>query len=136
MKKLTIVRGLPFSERSGKAKKLAEKRKTVRVSYTSILKTLGGASFDEERRRMAYNAAYAAMRDAFRRGYSVVYDEYNLETSGLAPFITLANEMGASVEFISVNTPLEDCLAEARRCGGSEECVKYYHGLYHTLLEQ
>ena len=46
MKKLTIVRGLPFSERSGKAKKLAEKRKTVRVSYTSILKTLGGDSFD------------------------------------------------------------------------------------------
>ena len=35
--KLIIVRGLPYSDRTIEAKRLAKKKKTVRISFTDIM---------------------------------------------------------------------------------------------------
>lgn len=74
---------------------------------------IGGGVDDETCMRMAYNAAWQAARTAFARGYSVVLDEVNLGEAGIQPFIVLANEKGASVEYVTVRTPVEDCVRRA-----------------------
>ena len=134
--KLIIVRGLPYSDRTIEAKRLAKKKKTVRISLTDIMRVIGGSVDEETCMRMAYNAAWQAMRTAFVRGYSVVLDEVNLGEAGVQPFIVLANEKGASVEYVTVRTPVEECVRRARECDGDVEVVRYYHGLYRALLEE
>lgn len=110
MSTLIMMKGLPKSGKTTWAKKWANKsHKRVYVSWSAILDMMGG-KFKKQRQVIAFDAAMRVMKNAIRQGLDVVVDECNLYGAEWGMFVTSAQLMGAKVEWMTIDTPLEVCL--------------------------
>lgn len=110
MSKMIIMRGLPASGKSTKAEQLAKEHGAVRINK-DLLRTMlhfdrfTGKNEDKTRRAARLLAAY------FLDETNVIIDDTNLNPKTVQSFVDLAKEKNAKIEYVDMDTSVEDCIA-------------------------
>ena len=111
------MKGLPKSGKTTWAKAwAAAQHNRLRVSWTEILMMMG-KEFRKERQTIAYDAAVRIMKNAIRNGQDVVVDECNLYGSEWGLFVGFAQQAGATVEWHTMKTSVEECCRRNAEAG-------------------
>lgn len=109
MSKLIILQGLPASGKTTKAKELSQPGKNVRVNRDLLRDMLNfGFSLKEEDRVKAVEKLL--IKDFLSKGFDVIVDDTNLKDGTIKWLIKIATECCADIEFIKIDTPLEECI--------------------------
>lgn len=112
MAKLIIMRGLPASGKSTRAKEImANSGNTVRINKDLLRKMLHFDKWSGKNEKYT-KAAARELASYFlsKEDRTVIIDDTNLNPSVLEGWKSLAIEMGASSEVIDIDTPYEECL--------------------------
>ena len=109
MSTLIILQGLPASGKSTKARELSQPGKNVRINRDLLREMLHfGFSLKEED---TVKKAEAIMIKYFlNKGYDVIVDDTNLKDKTLKWLYKMAAECDSDVEFVKIDTPLEECI--------------------------
>lgn len=110
MPKLIMMQGLPCSGKTEWATAWAcAKHNRLRISWTDMLKLIGGGKFQRERRPLAFDATLRLMSNALRGGMDVVLDECNLNAVEYGLFVAKAQQLRANVEWHRMSATPEEC---------------------------
>lgn len=111
MSKLYIMRGLPASGKSTKAKEILEHGGTVRVNKDLLRTMLHFDKFTGKNEDLTSQAEREIAAEAFRRELNVVVDDTNLNPRVLDSWKAFANIWDASVDIIDMHTGVGECIA-------------------------
>ena len=107
--KIIILQGLPFSGKTTFAMKwVAESHDRIRVCPEDILKTMGDG-FRKQRLPLAYDAALRLTCMAVKSGMDVILDDCNLNGARYGIIAAKAQQLGASIEYMVIDTPPHIC---------------------------
>ncbi len=119
MSKIIIMRGLPASGKSTKAKEFLEQGNTVRINK-DLLRTM--LHFDKKsgpNEGLTRNASRLLAREFLSSGTNVVIDDTNLNPSTLQSWVDLGKELNAKIQHVNIETSVEECLKRNRARGGN-----------------
>lgn len=102
--------GLPRSGKSTVAKEL-EQQGYVRVCPDDIRRTIHGQQFYAPAEPMVWATAETMARALFIGGRNVVIDATNITADHRRRWVMIARDVGAVVDIIMIETPLDVCLA-------------------------
>lgn len=112
MTTLTVVRGLPGSGKTTRARELvADDPRCARVNRDDLRMMMFGAKVnltgDQER---AVTTAQHAMARALLPSWNVVTDDMNLRPRYVRDWLTIAAARGADVVIVEMSTTLDECI--------------------------
>lgn len=112
MTTLTILRGLPGSGKTTRARELvADDPRCARVNRDDLRMMMFGAKVnltpDQER---AVTLAEHAMARALLPNWNVVTDDMNLRPRYVRDWLSIAAQRGADVVMVEMPTPLDECI--------------------------
>ena len=112
MTTLTILRGLPGSGKTTRARELvADDPRCARVNRDDLRMMMFGAKVnltpDQER---AVTLAEHAMARALLSSWNVVADDMNLRPRYVRDWLTIAAQRGADVVVVEMPTTLDECI--------------------------
>lgn len=111
MPKLIILRGLPASGKSTRAKEIMESAgNVVRINKDLLRKMLHFDKWSGKNERYTKKASKELAAMFLKEDRTVIIDDTNLTKSALEGWKSLAIEMEASHEVIDIDTPYEECL--------------------------
>lgn len=111
MSKLIILKGLPSSGKSTKAKELVAQGNTVRINKDLIREMIHwGKKWNGKDESLTKYVSRNLAVDLLNEGLRVVIDDTNLNLKTLASWRELANEMNVNYEIIKIDTPYETCI--------------------------
>lgn len=111
MPKLIIMKGLPASGKSAKAKEILEASGNAIRLNRDLLRTM--LHFDKwtgKNESLTRNAERSLAKEFLFNDYVVIIDDTNLNPSVQQSWKDLGNEMKAKVETIELDTPLSECV--------------------------
>ena len=125
MAKMIIMRGLPASGKSTLAQEIVAKEgNTVRINKDLLRMMLHFDKFTGKNEGQTRDAARALARTFLTQpngGANVIIDDTNLNPGTMQSWKDLAKEVGAKIQHVEVDTPMEVCLerdrARERRVG-------------------
>lgn len=112
MTTLTVIRGLPGSGKTTRARELvADDPRCARVNRDDLRMMMFGAKVDltgdQER---AVTTAQHAMARALLPSWNVVTDDMNLRPRYVRDWLTIAAQRGADVVIVEMSTSVEECV--------------------------
>lgn len=111
MPKLIIMRGLPASGKSTRAKEIMESAgNVVRINKDLLRKMLHFDKWSGKNERYTKAASRELAKLFLKEDHVVIIDDTNLNPSVLEGWKSLAIEMEATYEVIDIDTPYEECL--------------------------
>lgn len=111
MAKLTMLKGLPASGKSTRARELVATGNYIRVNRDELRAMLHDNKWSGKNEGMTVNAEKAIARIALSRGVSVVVDDCNLNPSNQELWESIAEQIpGATFGVESIDTEVGDCL--------------------------
>lgn len=109
MSTLIILQGLPASGKSTKARELCQPGKNVRINRDLLREMLHfGFSLKEE--DTVKKAEAMIIKYFLNKGRDVIVDDTNLKDNTVKWLYKMAAECDSDVEFIKIDTPLEECI--------------------------
>lgn len=109
--KLIILVGLPASGKSTKAAEILKASgNAVRINKDLLRTMLHCDKWTGNNEKATKQAARALAQHFLQAGRTVVIDETNLRPGTLQGWKDLAVSLGAHIEVVNVDTPLEECL--------------------------
>lgn len=120
MPKLLMLKGLPASGKSTRAKEIVTTGNYVRVNRDLIRTMLHFDKWSGRNEEATVNAEKAIALDALIRGLSVVVDDCNLNHGNKDMWKELAKSANATFDVEKVDTSMEECL---ERDKGREKAV-------------
>jgi predicted kinase len=115
---VVIMRGLPGSGKTTRARELAPEYDAVIVSADDFFVTDGVYNFDPSELPEAHAQCQARALKALRAGRSVVVDNTNTQRWEMEPYLTLAALFGAEVWIESVGNLTDIALYTKRNSHG------------------
>jgi predicted kinase len=111
MAKMIIMKGLPASGKSTKAKELVAQGNTVRINKDLIRTMLHFDKFTGHNESMTRDAARTLAHFFLGDGKNVIIDDTNLNPSTVQSWVDLAKELNAKIQYADLtDVPLEDCV--------------------------
>ena len=111
MNKLFIMQGIPGSGKSTIARKLQEESPTTRVIVSrDAIRHARGVYWVPEQEKYISQVEYSEIVFALEFGYDVIIDATNLNEKTLQKWKAIAAKYEADIEYVKVDTPLEECL--------------------------
>lgn len=120
MPSITILRGLPGSGKSSYAEQLlASNANLVRVNKDDLRSMIHrGQKWSGKRESTIVELQMCMVSYALSVGKDVVIDDTNFNPSHINRYTELANKMSYDISVISINTPVNECIArDAKREG-------------------
>ena len=116
MSKLIILRGLPASGKSTKAKELVEEGgKTIRLNRDLLRKMLHFDKWTPKNEGVTIEAEEELAIAMLHLGYRVIIDDTNLSEKTVSRWKGIAENVGANVEVIKIETPVDECLTRDQK---------------------
>lgn len=109
MSKLIMMRGLPASGKSTKAKEIVEQGGWVRLNRDLLRTMLHFEKFTGRNEGLTVDAEKALARSFLKDGVSVVVDDCNLGDNHRDIWSNVAKEADAKFEVVSMDTPVSTC---------------------------
>jgi predicted kinase len=112
MAKLLMMRGLPASGKSTRAKEIMrEAGNMVRVNRDELRPMLhGGAKWSGKKEKITRHVQRAMVVDLLDNDYSVIVDDTNLRAADEERWRHVSGECNASFEVVDMDTPYEVCV--------------------------
>lgn len=110
MTKVIIMRGLPASGKSTKAKELIEQDNTVRINKDLLRTMLHCDKFSGRNEGLTQAAANALAVHFLSTGTNVVIDDTNLNPKTVTRWRELAKGLAAKIEYVEMDTPIAECI--------------------------
>lgn len=114
------MQGLPASGKSTRAKMIVAQGGFVRINKDLLRTMLHYDKFSGINEGLTHDAAQAIARRMLTGKHSVVIDDTNLNPRTVDSWKGLAKEVGATIEYERMATPVEECL---KRDKGREKAV-------------
>jgi predicted kinase len=108
--KLIILQGLISSGKSTKAAELVAQGNTVRINKDSLRTILHCDIFTPRLEGLTRDASRILAKTFLEKGLRVVIDDTNLNPKTFQSWKELGTEMGANIEIIKIDTPLDECI--------------------------
>ena len=110
------MRGLPASGKSTRAKEImAQSGNMVRINKDLLRKMLHFNRWTGVNERITRGVARAIVKElASNKAGGVIIDDTNLSQGTYQSWLDLAKELGASVQTITMDTPIDECLRRDR----------------------
>lgn len=111
MSKLIIMKGLPASGKSIKAKELMKTMgNTVRINKDLLRTMLHFDVFNGRNEGITKDAAIVLAETFLKLGQNVIIDDTNLNPNTMYSWQNMGHILGAKVEVVKMDTPIEECL--------------------------
>lgn len=110
MAKLLILRGLPASGKSTRAKEVVAMGNWVRVNRDLLRTMLHFDKFTGINEGLTVDAEKAIVRKLLTAGQNVVVDDVNLNPKNHQMWGALSAEIGATYAIETIKTPMEECI--------------------------
>ena len=110
MSKMIIMRGLPASGKSTKAKELVEQGNTVRINKDLLRTMLHFDKFTGINEGHTKDCSRKIADWFLSNGINVVIDDTNLNPSVVQSWKDLARVHDAKIEYQDMDTPIEECI--------------------------
>ena len=107
---MTIIRGLPASGKSTKAKELLEVGNTVRINKDLLRKMLHCDKFNHRNEEFTRVAAMNLATTFLNMGVNVIIDDTNLNPKTVQTWKELAKLHDAKIEYHDMDTSIKDCI--------------------------
>jgi predicted kinase len=116
MSKIIIMRGLPASGKSTKAKELVQKYgNTVRINKDLLRTMLHFDKFNFNNEDITCNVARTVAKTLLESGVGVIIDDTNLNPSTFQSWKDLGKDLGCKIEHHNMETNFEDCVRRDSR---------------------
>jgi predicted kinase len=116
MAKLIIMRGLPASGKTTRAKEIMDKDgNVVRVNKDSLRKMLHFDKWSGSKESITRSVSRKIAMQCLLDGQNVIIDDTNLNEKTFQSWKDLAREMSAKVEVIEMNTTIEECIERDKK---------------------
>lgn len=128
MAKLLIMRGLPGSGKSTKAKEFVDSGNYIRVNRDLLREMLHNNKWSGKNEGITVDAEKAMVQVALKSGKNVVVDDTNLNPAVMQMWRDVAKEYGMQFEIANIKTPLEECIrrdAERSHTIGRDKIVGF-----------
>jgi len=143
MATLYIMRGLPGSGKTTKAKELIAqrdpRRPIKRVNRDELRVMLDGGKHSEERERFVKQIEWEVIHKALLTGVDIIVDDTNLSPNTMAWLEEMADNIGSQVALIDLtNVPPEECIKrDLKRPNsvGSKVIWRMYHQFIRKPIE-
>lgn len=110
--KLTIMRGLPASGKTTRAREILADGNTVRVNKDTLRTMLHFDKWSNRNEAMTRAASIAIVREMAAKGHNVVVDDTNLNPTTFSSWQGIGQELGARVVVEDLSkVPVEECWA-------------------------
>ena len=136
------MQGLPLTGKTAWAKNWTTKgKKRIRLSrYELSQMMLKSSSYNPplpvDVRIIVYASALMAFEEAVNRGWSVVLDDLNLQTTEYMPFVNYAQTHGVKVEFQKLYMNRNECARLVEGRGGvSNRLMQIYMERYPDFVK-
>lgn len=117
MAKVIILRGLPGSGKSTRAKELmATMKKTIRVNKDDMRQMMHFGGFNQANERMVVDMEYRIVEQALTNGYNVIVDDTNFNGKHEKMYRKIAEPIH-EVEVVFMNTPVQTCIERDKARG-------------------
>jgi predicted kinase len=139
VKQLILTRGLPRSGKDTFATAWVDEDKDnrVRVNRDEIRFNLYNAYvIGPKREDVVTHVQRAMVEAAFREGQSVVISDTNLRASTVKDWMKVADKFHAEVEFVDIDTPLDECIRRDKAIGEAggrkvgEDVIRSFYARY------
>lgn len=115
MAKLTIMHGLPASGKSTRAKEIIHDRGgTIRINKDLLRTMLHFGVYNRVNEQATQEAASVLAEYFLKNGKNVIIDDTNLNPKTVERWKGLGRAIGASLEHVTMETPLSTCLERDR----------------------
>lgn len=136
MGKLLILKGLPGSGKTTRAKELLHKDPTFkRVNMDSLRAMLDNSDYSRVDNAMVAKMRNMAIEECLRKGYNVVSDDTNLSASSEKDLRRLALKYNADVGCQFFDVPVKECIErDSKRESTAQVGEKVIRGMYNRYL--
>lgn len=111
MSKLTIMKGLPASGKSVKAKELLDHGNTIRINKDLLRTMMHFDKFNFNNEEKTRDASRILAKYFLSKGTNVIIDDTNLNNGTVESWKTLAKELSVKIEYCDLtNVPVEECV--------------------------
>lgn len=110
MPKIVMMKGLPASGKSTRAKELVNGGSFIRVNRDLLREMLHNGRWSGKNEDMTILAEKAIAKQALYNGINVVVDDTNLNPSNEAMWRGIADECSAKFEVEELTTPFDECI--------------------------
>lgn len=110
MAKLIIMRGLPASGKSTKAKEILAQGNTVRLNKDLLRTMLHFDKFSGRNEGLTRDASRTLAKTFLAQNTNVIIDDTNLNDGTMQSWKDLAKECNAKIEHHNIDTPVDECL--------------------------
>lgn len=119
MPKLVMMRGLPASGKSTRAKQILEAGNTIRVNRDLLRTMLHCDKWNHFNEDQTILAEKALVRDFMTRGFNVVVDDTNLNPKNEGMWKSIAEDVGGRFVVEDIVVPFDECVRrDALRSNG------------------
>ena len=111
MAKLIILQSLPAGGKSTKSAELLSQGNTIRINRDLLRENLHwGKKWNGKDEGLTKDASRCLTKLFLEKNKRVIIDDCNLNQGTIESWKQLAKEIGADVEIIKIDTPLEECI--------------------------
>lgn len=110
MRTIHMLKGLPASGKTTLALEMAKEEKLKRVSKDDLRAMLHGGKYSLETEMFVLDVRNVIAKLAIEKGFDIVIDDTNLNPVHEEQLGFLADSLGARLDVINVNTPLDVCI--------------------------
>lgn len=109
MSKLIVLQGLPASGKTTKVKELSQPGKNVRINR-DLLREMLHFGFSLKNEDTVKRTEELMIKYFLNKGLDVMVDDTNLKDKTIKWLVKMAEECNVEIEFINIDTPLEECI--------------------------
>lgn len=107
---LHILKGLPGSGKTTRAKELVKEKNYKRVNKDSLRIMIDNSRFSKKNEKTINKVKLSIIRDCLSSGENVVVDDTNFNEAGLIILKELAEELGATYVEEFIDLPMNECI--------------------------
>lgn len=115
MSKIIVMRGLPASGKSTRAKKMLDDGNTVRLNKDLLRTMLHADKWTPQNEALTMKAEKVLALELLNEGVRIVVDDTNLGEKHRQSWVGLAEYAGAKIEYVDLRkVPVQECIKRDR----------------------